>query len=70
MRSQCEQILAAMKAGEVITPLRAFQLTGSLACHSRIAELREAGNTIICTIKSEGRKRYGEYRLLKTDLFA
>ena len=68
--SQCDEILERLERGEVITPLVAYEITGSLACHSRIAELRERGHLIICTIKTAGKKKWGEYRLLKTDLFA
>jgi len=62
--SQCAQLLEAMQRGEVITPLRAFQLTGSLACHSRIAELRAAGHEIAKEMRMENGKRFGAYRLI------
>jgi len=66
--SQCAKLLDTMRRGEVITPLRAFQLTGSLACHSRMAELRERGHDIVCTVKREGSKKYGEYALRPPEL--
>lgn len=40
MSSQSQKILDRLLLGEVITPLYAFQLTGSLCAHSRIAEIR------------------------------
>lgn len=66
--SQCDTLLLAMRAGHVITPLVAFKLTGSLACHSRMAELRERGHDIVCTVKREGSKKYGEYALRPPEL--
>ena len=62
--SQCQLLLDHMKLGETITPLRAFQLTGSLACHSRMAELRAAGYNIVTEMCAENGKRYGTYRLV------
>jgi len=68
--SQCARLLEAMRQGEVITPLRAFQITGSLACHSRIAELRASGNEIVKEMRCENGKRFGAYRLVgQLDLF-
>jgi len=64
--TQADAILERLLRGETITPRLAYELTGSLACHSRIAELRERGHQIDCTIKTLGRKRWGEYRLMAT----
>jgi len=68
--SQCDELLAIMQRGEVVTPLRAFEVTGSLACHSRIAELRERGHDIVCHMKTQGKKRWGEYAIRQPGLFA
>ena len=61
--SQCDTLLLAMRAGHAITPLVAFRLTGSLACHSRIAELRARGHKIDCTMHNDGRIKWGVYTL-------
>jgi len=61
--SQCDTLLLAMRAGHAITPLVAYKLTGSLACHSRIAELRSRGHVIDCEVRREGQRKYGVYTL-------
>jgi hypothetical protein len=61
--SQNAQILAHLEAGNTITPREAFGLCGSLALHSRIAELRAAGYRIDGEMRSEGKRRWGEYWL-------
>ena len=64
--SQCDTLLLAMRAGHVITPLVAFKLTGSLACHSRMAELRKRGHIINCEVRRCGATKYGVYTLAET----
>ena len=66
--SQCDAPLEILKRGQVVTPLVAFQVTGSLACHSRIAELRERGYDIVCRIRRDGEKKWGEYSLRQAEL--
>ena len=66
--SQCDTLLLAMRAGHVITPLVAYKLTGSLACHSRIAELRERGHDIRCEVKRDGQSKYGCYTLVERSM--
>ncbi len=61
--SQNAQILAHLEAGNTITPAEAYALCGSLALHSRIAELRRAGHRIDGEMRSAGKKRWGEYWL-------
>lgn len=61
--SQADKILAYMKAGNTITPRDAFRLFDCLALHSRIAELRGRGIAITCTMKTVGKKHFGEYSL-------
>lgn len=71
--TQADALLQILLRGETVTPARAFEVCGSLACHSRMAELRERGYPIECTIKTDGKKRWGEYRLempLQKELFA
>lgn len=68
--SQADALLERLMRGETVTPRLAYELTGSLACHSRIAELRALGYRIECRIRSGGGRRWGEYRLVgQTDLF-
>ena len=61
--TQCETILAHLEAGNTITPRQAFALCGSLALHSRIAELRAQGHRIDMAMRTQGRMRWGEYWL-------
>jgi hypothetical protein len=62
--TQCEAILAHLVRGETLTPLIAAQLYGTLALHSRVAELRERGNIIHCELVTlPNGKRVGSYRL-------
>ena len=62
--TQCEAVLAHLQRGETLTPLTAFQLYGTLALHSRIAELRERGNIIHCEMVTvPSGKRVGSYSL-------
>jgi hypothetical protein len=62
--SQDSEILAHLQAGHEITPLVAFRLCGSLACHSAIARLRLDGHDIRKEMRSENGKRFGAYRLI------
>lgn len=61
--SQADSILAHLQSGQTITPLEAFALYGTLALHSRIAELREQGHSITCRMVTRDGKRWGEYTL-------
>lgn len=61
--SQNETILAHLQAGNTITPAEAYALCGSLALHSRIAELRRLGYPIDGRISTRDGKRWGVYRL-------
>ncbi len=61
--SQNDAILAHLEAGNTITPAEAYSLCGSLALHSRIAELRGQGYRIDGERRSAGTKRWGEYWL-------
>ena len=64
MESQADQLLAVMQRGEEMTPAKAYAICGTLACHSRMSELRERGLVIECRIVTNGRKRWGSYRLV------
>ena len=69
--SQAEHILEHLRSRGSITPREAYELYGCLALHSRIAELRDLGHDIPCSIRSSGSKRWGEYRLrVESGVFA
>lgn len=62
--SQNANIYAHLADGKTLTPMQALNLFGTLALHSRIAELRERGHAIECTIvKTPMGKRVGRYSL-------
>lgn len=64
-QSQADVLLEHLLRGETITPMRAFELTGSMACHSRMAELRDRGHRIDCKIASGNGRRWGCYTLVR-----
>ena len=65
MLTQSDAILEHLKTGQTITPMLAYELYGSLALHSRCAELRKAGHLIECEIRTtDNGRRFGVYRLL------
>lgn len=62
--SQCDAIRSWLEAGSTLTPRDAYDLFGTLALHSRIAELRARGLNIVCELVTlPGGKRVGQYRL-------
>lgn len=61
--SQCAAILEYLEAGNTITPAEAFTRFGTLALHSRIAELRERGVAIDCEIVRLNGKNVGRYSM-------
>ena len=61
--TQKSNILAHLESGNTLTPLAAFQLYGTLALHSCVAELRADGHNIVCTMETENGKRFGRYAL-------
>ena len=61
--SQCAAILAHLEAGETLTPAEAYERFGTLALHSRIAELRGQGYRIDKTMRHDNGKHFGEYFL-------
>ena len=63
--SQCEAILRHLEAGNTITPAQAYELCGTLALHSRVAELRHRGHDIECDlVQVPSGKHVGKYRLV------
>ena len=61
--SQTDRILQHLEAGNTITPAEAYALCGSLALHSRIAEIRERHYAVQKLMHYEGGKVWGEYWL-------
>jgi hypothetical protein len=62
--SQCETILSHLEAGNTIMPAEAYVMCGTLALHSRIAELRGRGYVIECElITVPSGKRVGRYSM-------
>ncbi len=66
--TQVEAIRDHIKRFGMITPAEAYSLYGCLALHSRAAELRDMGEDIVCTIRTNGRKRWGEYSMRQAEL--
>ena len=67
-QTQCDQILAWLKASNPITPLEALQRFSCMRLGARIYDLREAGHDIIkstITVKNrDGEEcRVAEYRM-------
>jgi helix-turn-helix protein len=63
--SQCSVILKYLESGKSITPAEAYELCGTLALHSRIAELRKH-HVIDCElIETPTGKHVGRYSLQK-----
>ncbi len=63
--SQCANIWQWMADGNTITPAEAYSKFGTLALHSRIAELRERGHKINTEMIQVGGKTVGRYSMAK-----
>lgn len=64
--SQRDQILALLKRGRRITPLKALQLFGCLSLSQRCGELRRAGYPVQSQmIELANGKRVASYRLAR-----
>jgi hypothetical protein len=61
--SQSLILLEHMRRGRVLTPALAYALTGSLALHSRIAEIRRMGYRVEKKMVCSNGKRWGEYTI-------
>lgn len=61
--SQNERILAALKAGERLTPLQILDRFGCLRASGRIYDLKKQGHNIITDMVKVGDKRVAQYRL-------
>ena len=64
--SQNSLILEYLQAGNTLTPAEAYARFGTLAMHSRAAELRERGYAVECElVETPSGKHVGRYSLLK-----
>jgi hypothetical protein len=63
--TQCGRILAKLMEtpGEPVGLWDLYQVSGSMAVHSRISELRERGHHIVCTTTQQGKKVLSSYTL-------
>jgi hypothetical protein len=61
--SQCANIWCYLKDGNTITPKEAYEKFGTLALHSRIAELRERGHEIHTEMITVNGKQVGRYSM-------
>lgn len=61
--SQSASIWAFLKDGGTLTPLQAYEKFGTLALHSRVAELRERGHPIKCEMINANGKQVGRYSM-------
>jgi len=64
--TQCDLILAELRRceGQWVSMIILHQVSGSMAVHSRIAELRGHGHTIEQHSKRVGRIQHSSYRLI------
>lgn len=64
--TQIAIILDHLQRGNSLTPMEAYQLCGTLACHSQMSELRKQGYDIQCEmIRTATGKRVGRYYLVE-----
>ena len=64
--TQSNVILEVLQRGETITPAQAYELCGTLALHSRIAELRGQFYDIHCElVRTSTGKHVGQYSLVE-----
>jgi len=63
--SQCGKILALLeqRRGEAVSLFDLWQVSGSMAVHSRISDLRERGYNISCVTKQTRGRVLSEYTL-------
>ena len=67
-KTQCEIILDSLRlhAGAWVSMVHLHLLSGSMAVHSRIADLRAAGHQIEQRSERKGRMVHSSYRLIET----
>ena len=59
--SQSNEILAALKHGDRLTPLDALNRFGCMRLAARISDLKGKGHTIYTRTIKDGKKSYAEY---------
>jgi biotin operon repressor len=66
--TQCDTILASLKLhqGDWVSLVHLATLSGSMAVHSRIADLRARGHAIDHKNERKGRMIHSSYRLVPT----
>lgn len=62
--SQSSDILAHLRTGRPITPTIALTLYNCMRLAARIDDLRLRGHNIKTTMRSSGKSRWAEYRLV------
>ena len=62
------QVLNYLQEGKTITSLEALDKFGCMRLASRINELRYEGHDINTILKSNGEKRWAEYKLLTDEV--
>jgi hypothetical protein len=62
------QVLNYLQKGKTITSLQALDKFGCMRLASRINELRYEGHDINTILKSDGEKRWAEYKLLTDEV--
>ena len=63
-KTQNDQIMAALLAGQTITPLDALRDFGCFRLAARIDELRQQGHCITTEFQTRNGKKYAAYRLI------
>lgn len=63
--TQRNRILAALKRGERLTPIKALNKFGCFRLGARILELRQAGYSIVTQMVKAGDARVARYRLVR-----
>lgn len=68
--SQCDKILASLQlhAGRWVALTHLAAISGSMAVHSRIADLRSRGHSIDHRNERVGRMIHSSYRLVTADV--
>ena len=66
MESQNKMIKKHLEKGQPITPIDALNMFGCFRLGARIHDLKEQGLPIITEMVSNGRKRFAQYKLIKS----
>jgi hypothetical protein len=63
MTTQCEAIMARLKAGRTLTPADALNDFGCFRLAARVNDLRAQGHDILTIRESQGEKCFARYQL-------